>query len=176
MVLVARTGVDPDTMLDTVRRTIRSQDPELPASPVTLGTVVESSVQGPRSRMSLLAAFAAVALLLATIGIAGVVAYTVSRMLRDIGVRMALGANRRDILGLVFVQGLTPAVLGLIVGTAGAVLAARALAHMLFEVGPADPATFASAAAVLMMTAVLACLLPAFRATRVDPLAVLRVE
>jgi putative ABC transport system permease protein len=174
--LVVRTGVEAATILDPLRRTIQNQDPELPVSPVTLQTVVEQSVQGPRSRTSLLSAFAGLALLLATIGIAGVVAYTVSRMLRDIGVRMALGAGRRDILRLVLVQGLAPAVLGLAIGTAGALVGTRALTSMLFEVGPADPATFVSIGAGLLFTAFLACLVPAWRATRVDPVSALRVD
>jgi putative ABC transport system permease protein len=174
--LVVRTSVEAATILDPLRRTIQNQDPELPVSPVTLQTVVEQSVQGPRSRTGLLSAFAGLALLLATIGIAGVVAYTVSRMLRDIGVRMALGASRRDILRLVLVQGLAPAVLGLAIGTAGALVGTRALTSMLFEVGPADPATFVSIGAGLLFTAFLACLVPAWRATRVDPVSVLRVD
>jgi ABC-type lipoprotein release transport system permease subunit len=89
---------------------------------------------------------------------------------------MALGASRRDILRLVLVQGLAPAVLGLAIGTAGALVGTRALTSMLFEVGPADPATFVSIGAGLLFTAFLACLVPAWRATRVDPVSALRVD
>jgi putative ABC transport system permease protein len=176
MVVVVRTSNAAESMLDTLRRTIQSQDPELPVTPVTLQTVVATSIQGPRSRTRLLSAFAALALLLATIGVAGVVAYSVSRSLRDIGVRMALGAERRDILGLVLRQGLTPAVIGVLAGIACALGGTRALSGMLFGVGRADPMTYLIVSLGLMATAGLACLLPAVRATRVDPVSVLRVD
>ena len=176
VVLVARTSTGAESMLDTLRRTIQSQDPELPVTPVTLETVVASSIQGPRSRTSLLTAFAGLALLLSVIGVAGVVAYTVSRSLRDIGVRMALGAERGDILRLVLRQGLTPAVIGVLAGIACALAGTRALSGMLFGVGHADPITYAVVSVGLVATASLACLLPALRATRVDPVSVLRVD
>ena len=107
---------------------------------------------------------------------AGVVAYTVSRSLRDIGVRMALGAERGDILRLVLWQGLTPAVIGVLAGIACALAGTRALSGLLFGVGRADPITYAVVSVGLVATASLACLLPALRATRVDPVSVLRVD
>jgi putative ABC transport system permease protein len=163
-------------MLETFRRTIQSQDPEIPVTPQTLDTIVATSIQGPRSRTSLLSVFAGIALVLAVVGVAGVVAYTVSRTVRDIGVRMALGAERRDILHLVLLQGLTPAAIGAAAGILCALAGTRALSGMLFGVGRADPLTYATVAIGLVATAGLACLLPAIRATRVDPVSVLRVE
>ena len=176
IVFVVRTSTDVQPMLDTLRRTIQNQDPELPVTPVTLDSVVATSIQGPRSRTSLLSAFAGVALLLAVVGVAGVVAYSVSRTLRDIGVRMALGAERRDILRLVLLQGLIPAAIGVVAGIGCAMTGTRALSGMLFGVGPADPVTYAAVSTGLLITAGLACLLPAVRATRVDPVSVLRVD
>lgn len=176
MVLIARTSVDPESLLPSVRRTVQAIDPELPVAPSTMQTIFHASIAGPRSRTTLLSAFAAVALLLATVGIAGVVAYTVSRMTRDIGVHLALGADRRAILGMVLRQALAPTLLGLAVGAAAALWASRALTTMLFEVRPSDPATFTSVAAGLLLIATAASLVPALRATRVDPVSVLRVE
>jgi putative ABC transport system permease protein len=176
MVLIARTSVDPESLVAPVRRVVQSIDPELPVTPATLESVVSASIAGPRSRTALLSAFAAVALLLATVGIAGVVAYTVSRMTRDIGVHLALGADRLAILRLVLRLALTPAVAGLALGAAAALFATRAMTTMLFEVKPADPATFVTVAAGLLITATAASLLPAVRATRVDPASVLRVD
>jgi putative ABC transport system permease protein len=176
VVLVARTAGDVTPMLETLRRTIQKQDPELPVTPVTLQAVVATSIQSPRSRTSLLSTFAGLALVLAIIGVAGVVAYTVSKSVRDIGVRMALGAERRDILRLVLWQGLTPAAIGVIAGIAGALAGTRVLSGMLFGVGRGDPLTYATVAVGLVATAALACLLPATRATRVDPVSVLRVD
>ena len=176
MVLVASTNVDPESLIPSVRRTVQGLDSELPVTPATLEAVVTTSVAAPRSRTTLLSAFAALALILATVGIAGVVAYTVSRMTRDIGVRLALGADRRDILRLVLRQALSPTLAGLVIGIAAALVATRALATMLFEITPSDPVTFVSVAAGLLAIATLASLVPALRAMRVDPVTVLRVE
>ena len=176
MVLVARTSVDPESLIPSVRRAVQTLDSELPVSPSTLESVVTASVAGPRSRTALLSAFAAVALILATVGIAGVVAYTVARMTRDIGVRLALGADRRDILRLVLRQALSPTLAGLAIGIGAALLATRALTTMLFEIAPSDPLTFASVAAGLLTIATGASLVPALRAMRVDPVSVLRVD
>jgi putative ABC transport system permease protein len=176
MVLVASASVDPESLIPSVRRTVQGLDTELPVTPSTLSAVVTASVAAPRSRTTLLSAFAAVALMLATVGIAGVVAYTVSRMTRDIGVRLALGADRRDILRLVLRQALSPTLAGLAIGIAAALVATRALATLLFEITPSDPLTFVSVAAGLLTIATLASLVPARRAMRVDPVSVLRVE
>jgi putative ABC transport system permease protein len=176
MVLVARTAMDPLALIDPLRRTVQSLDPELPVTPVTLEHVVSASIAGPRSRATLLSAFAAVALLLSTVGIAGVVAYNVSRMKRDIAVRMALGADRRSILGLVLRNGLRPAAAGLVIGVGCALLATRAMASLLFEIQPGDAVTFITVALGLLLVAAVACLLPAIRATRVSPVSALHVD
>jgi len=176
MVLVARTSVNPESLIPSVRRTVHALDRDLPVTPSTLDAVVTASVAGPRSRTALLSAFAAVALILATVGIAGVVAYTVSRMMRDIGVRLALGADRRDILRLVLRQALEPTIAGLAIGVGAALLATRALSTLLFGIAPSDPVTFISVAAGLLAIAAGASLVPAVRAMRVDPVSVLRAE
>ena len=176
MVLIAQTDVAPESLIEPLRRTVQTVDPELPVTPVTLESVVAASVAGPRSRTLLVSAFAAVALLLATVGIAGVVAYTVSRMTRDIGVRLALGANRASILQLVLRQALAPALAGLALGAVGALAATRWMGRLLFDITPSDPVTLAAVAAGLFGVAAAASLLPALRATRVDPVSVLRID
>ena len=176
MVLIARTSVDPESLLPSVRRTVQAIDPELPVTPSTMETIVRTSIAGPRSRTALISAFAGVALLLAMVGIAGVVAYTVSLMTRDIGVYLALGADRRAILRMVLRQALTPTIAGLVVGIVAALWATRTLTTMLFGVRPTDPVTFTAVAAGLLTIATAASLLPALRAARVDPVTVLRVE
>jgi putative ABC transport system permease protein len=176
MVLVARTRTDPAAMTDDIRGIIRSMDPEIPAPASTMEEVVTASVQAPRSRTLLVGGFALLALALAAIGIYGVVSYAVSRMTRDIGVRMALGARTSDIRRLILRQGLTPVVAGLLVGTAAALLAMRAIESMLFEVTPGDPLTLAAVTVGLLGIGVLACLIPARRAARVDPVTALRME
>ena len=176
MVLIARTSVEPESLLASVRRTVQAVDPELPVVPSTMEAIFHGSIAGPRSRTTLLLAFASVALILATVGIAGVVAYTVSRMTRDIGVHLALGADRRGILRMVLQQALTPTLVGLGVGIVAALGATTLLTTMLFEVRPSDPGTFSAVAAGLLFVAIVASLLPALRATRVDPVSVLRVD
>jgi putative ABC transport system permease protein len=176
MVLLARGQLDPASMLDPVRRSIQALDPELPVTPVTLETVVRASVAGPRSRTTLMTAFAAAALALACVGIAGVVAYNVSRMSRDIGVRMALGADRRSILRLVLRSGLAPALSGLLIGIAAAFAATRGLSSLLFETSPLDVPTYLAVSLALLAVATGACLAPAIRASRVSPVEALRVE
>jgi ABC-type antimicrobial peptide transport system permease subunit len=121
------------------------------------------------------AIFAAVAVLLAAVGVCGVVAHAVSRRTQEIGVRMALGASSRAVLKLVFIQGMRPVVLGLIAGLGAALVATRFL-RILIRVSPTDPATFAAASAVLMALAALGCAVPAWRATRIQPMSVLRPD
>jgi putative ABC transport system permease protein len=175
-VLVARTRTDPATMTDDIRGIIRGMDPEIPAHSSTMEEIVTASVRAPRSRTLLVGGFALLALALAAIGIYGVVSYAVSRMTRDIGVRMALGARTSDIRRLILRQGLTPVVAGLFVGTGAALLATHAIESMLFEVPPGDPLTLAAVTAGLLGIGVLACLIPARRAARVDPVTALRMD
>jgi ABC-type antimicrobial peptide transport system permease subunit len=129
--------------------------------------------------MMLLAAFAALALVLASVGIYGVISYSVAQRVREIGVRMALGAGRRDILQWIVAQGLRMALAGLVFGAVAALALTRLLSsfsHLLYGVPANDPATFAITAALLMVLAVAACVMPALRASRVDPIKALRSE
>lgn len=176
MVLVARTGPAPESMFGAIRGAVHELDPELPVMPAALSQVVRSSTAGPRSRAALLTSFAAVALALAMVGVAGVMAYNMARMRRDIGVRLALGADRPAIITLALRSGLLPAIGGLAFGVAAALAATRLLGSLLFDVRPTDPLTFAAAGLAVLGVALLACLLPAVRASRINPVSVLRVE
>jgi putative ABC transport system permease protein len=124
----------------------------------------------------LLAGFAIIALVLATIGIYGVTSHAVSQRTQEVGIRMALGAHRRDVLRMMFTQHLRPAIIGVVVGIAGAVALGRYLNTLLYGVAATDPATFAAIALALLGVAAVACWIPARRATRVDPLIAVRAE
>ncbi len=178
MALVVRTAAgDPLKLVPAIRREVAALDPNLPLGRAqALETVVDRSVAQPRFRTLLLSVFAFLALLLAGIGIYGVVSFGVTQRLHEIGVRMALGATPGRVLRLVVRQGLAPVVLGLAVGLAGALAAARLLAGLLYQVGAWDPATFLLVPLALLAVATLAVWLPARRATRVDPGLALRAE
>jgi ABC-type antimicrobial peptide transport system permease subunit len=126
--------------------------------------------------MLVLMAFASTAMLLATVGIYGVMSYSVLQRTREVGIRMALGAEGRDVLGTLIGEGLRLAMAGVVLGVIGALLMSRLLSTMLFEISPTDPVTFVSVAAVLTAVALLACYVPARRATRVHPLTALQSE
>jgi putative ABC transport system permease protein len=175
MWLVARTTDDPAQLTSTVRQLVREIDPALPAfglGPLT--DVISESLAQRRFSMLLLAVFALIAVFLAAVGLYGVVAYTVSQRTQEIGVRMAIGADRSDVLKMVVRGGMTLALVGVAIGLLGALVLARVVASMLFEVTPFDPTSYAATAAILLAVAVLACYVPARRATRVDPLVALR--
>ncbi len=175
--LMIRTGVPPQTLIQSVRGAIASVNSSLqPANFLTMEQLVSDSVARPRFNTVLLAAFAALALALAAVGIYGVIAYSVSRRAHEIGVRMALGARKGDVIRLILMQGMTPAIIGAALGLAGAWAATRLMSGLLFEVSAIDPATFAVITLTLMAVALLACYIPARRATKVDPMVALRCE
>jgi ABC-type antimicrobial peptide transport system permease subunit len=177
MWLVARTDGDPRLQAAAARDAVKAIDPTLPAySIVTLASVVSDSVAQRRFAMLLLAVFALIAVFLAAIGLYGMVAYSVGQRTQEIGLRMAIGAQRADVFRLIVGGGMKLALIGVIVGTGGALAAARFVEAMLFDVTPFDPASYAATAAVLFVVAALACYLPARRAMSVDPLSALRQE
>ena len=177
MWVVARTTGDPAALSTTVRQTVQGIDRTLPAFAMTpLATAVSDSVAQRRFSMLLLGLFAFIALFLAAVGLYGVVAYSVSQRTQEIGLRMAIGAQRTDVLRLVVGGGMKLAVAGVAIGIACALGLARLVATMLFEVTPFDPASYSATALVLLAVAALACYVPARRAMRVDPIVALRQE
>ena len=175
--LLVRTSGDPRALAPMVRDVVRSIDRDLPVMRAT--TIVDamaSSVARERFVMLLLAAFGAVALALAAVGTYGVMAVTVHQRTREIGIRMALGASARDVLRQVTREGMVMVVAGFLLGLAAAVGLSRWLTSLLFEVSPADPSTYAVVAAVLLAAGLVASLLPARRAARIDPMTTLRCE
>jgi ABC-type antimicrobial peptide transport system permease subunit len=177
MSLAVRTSTEPAAMSSAISGAIHQVDPDQPVAEVrTMDEVLTQSISPQRFNMLLLAAFAGLALLLAAVGIYSVLSYTVRRRSREIGIRIALGAQLRDVLRMVVLDGMKPALLGLAIGLAGAFALGRVLAGLVFGVSPSDPATFAAVSFLLAMVALLAILVPAFRATRVDPMTVLRDE
>jgi putative ABC transport system permease protein len=150
-------------------------DPALPPPPVErVSDLLERTVSMQRVLTTLLGLFAALAVTLSAVGLYGVIAYTVRQRIREIGIRVALGAARRDIVRLVVMQGLGLTAVGLVLGCCAAVAGTRLIRSMLFGVSTLDVASFAAAAAVLFVIALLACLAPTFRALRVDPAVALR--
>jgi putative ABC transport system permease protein len=177
MSFVARTSVPPLSIVPAVTGAVHQVDPDQPLADVmTMDQVLDNSLARRRFSMLLLAAFAGLALILAAIGIYGVIAYSVSRRTHEIGVRMALGAERYDVLKLVIRQGLKLALLGVVVGVAGALALTRFLASLLYGVKPTDPVTFTAVSLILIAVALAACYIPARRASKVDPMVALRYE
>ena len=172
-----RTAGDPAALISGVRAAMREMDAELPLDGVgTVDALVATSLSQRRFAMLLMAIFAGLALVLAMVGIYGVIAYSVTQATQEIGIRMALGARRGDVLGMVFGYAGVLIAAGLVIGVAAALGTGRFLASQLFEVKPTDPGTYAAVAGVLLATAMLACAIPALRAMRVDPLVALRNE
>ncbi len=170
LTLIVRTAVEPRTLASAVTAAVQAIDPEQPVTEIeTMEQHAGDALTHARFTMLLLAAFAALALLLSAVGIYSVLAYAVRRRTREIGIRMALGAQQWDVIRLVVGQGMRPALLGLGIGLVGSFAFGRALSSLVFGVSPTDPATFASVAALLATVALLACALPARRATRVEP-------
>jgi predicted permease len=177
MYLVARTASDPAAMAAAVVREIHAVDSGVAVYDIrTMDSRLYDSLARQRFATTMLAAFAAFALVLAAVGVYGVMSFLVTQSAHDIGVRIALGAGGGTILKLVFRQGITLAAAGIAIGLAGAALLTRAMATLLFDVGAHDAATFSAVTAFLFTTALVASYIPARRATRVDPLVVLREE
>jgi putative ABC transport system permease protein len=168
---------DPEKLVPAIRERIWSVDKDQPITNIqTMEAAVSASVAQPRFRTVLLGTFAALGTVLALIGIYGVVSYAVSMRTREIGVRVAMGAQRSDVLGLVIGHGLILAGIGVAIGLAAAFALMRFLTSLLYGVNAKDPATYAVVAAILTAAAIAACVIPARRATRVDPLVALRHE
>lgn len=175
--LVARTGPDPASLAQAIRDQVMAIDPDRPVSSIrTMEQVVSSSVAVRRFYMLLLAVFAGLALALATVGIYGVMSYTVAQSTREIGIRMALGAQVADVLKLIVGQAMVLAFIGVCAGAAGALALTRLMTSLLYGVTPTDPATFVSVSVLLIAVAALACYVPARRATKVDPMIAIRYE
>ena len=175
--IVVRSAGDPLAVVPFLRSAVLDVDPDLPLDDVqTMAARLSSSVAGPRFYALLFGLFALIALGLAVVGIYGVLSYSVAQRSREIGVRMALGAEARDVLRLVVGQGLGLTLAGIVVGLAGAVAATRFLRTLLFGVSANDPATYLAAMALLTVVALGACWIPARRAVRVDPMTALRYE
>ena len=177
LAFVVRTSAQPLSAVPAVRGVVTSLDNELPLVRVTtLESQLEQYYGAVRFPYVIVWIFALLALVLSAIGIYGVIAYSVSQRTREIGIRMALGAERRDVLRLVLGQGLRLALVGIAIGIAGAVALTRFLASLLYGVKPSDPVTFVAVSLVLMFVALLACYIPARRAAKVDPMVALRYE
>lgn len=175
MWVVTRTNGDPNALIGTVRQVLGDIDRTLPAYSITpLATVLDESVAQQRFSMLLIALFGGVALFLAAVGLYGVVVYTVSLRTREIGLRMAIGAQPRDVLTLIVGGGRKLALVGVVIGTIGAIAASSLVETMLFEVEPTDPVSYAATAGLLLVIAAIACYIPARRAMRVDPMVTLQ--
>jgi putative ABC transport system permease protein len=175
--LVVRASGDPAALVAAVKEQIRAVDPEQGVSHVqSMEGVVADSIARPRLQTVLLGVFAGVALVLACVGIYGVISYSVAQRTREIGVRLALGAEPRSIVRLVFREGLGLTAAGAAFGLLGAIALTRTMTTLLYGVKPTDPAVFAAVVVLLAAVAAAACYFPARRATRVDPVVVLREE
>jgi predicted permease len=176
-VVFLRSRLEAQKLGEAVRREVESVDPNVPVHSIsTMDQIIARSVADRRFALELLGVFAIVALLLAAIGICGVMSYSISQRTHELGIRVALGAQRLDILCMALGEGLRIVLIGLASGLAGAAIVTRVFRSLLFQIAPGDPTTFLAASAILVGVALLACYIPARRATRVDPLVALRLE
>jgi putative ABC transport system permease protein len=177
MTLVVRTTNDPHSVITAVQNEVHAMDSELPIFNVkTMDEYISATVAGPRFNATLLVIFAGVALVLTIVGLYGVMSYSVAQRTNEIGIRMALGAQTSDVLRLIVSQGFKLVLIGLGIGLVGAFGLMRVISSLLFGVTTRDPMTFAAVAVLLALVALLACYIPARRATRLDPLHALRYE
>jgi putative ABC transport system permease protein len=177
MQIAVRTEKDPMSIVADVRREVANIDAELPLYNIkTMEERLGFSLAAPRFNTLLMGIFALVALVLAAVGLYGVMAYAVVQRTHEIGIRMALGASRRDVLIFILRQGMALVLVGVAVGLVAASLLTKMLSSLLYEVSPTDPATFIGISVLLIVVAFFACYLPARRATRVEPLVALRYE
>jgi putative ABC transport system permease protein len=177
MSLVVRSSVEPESLSGAVRQVVNEVDKSVPVSNVkTMDHIVSESITQPRFNLFLLGLFGAVAMVLSAAGIYGVTAYTVTQRTHELGIRLALGAQVSDVLKMILGQGMAVIGVGLVVGLAAAFALMRLLRSLLFGVGENDPLTFAAITVVLVFVALIACYIPARRATKVDPLVALRSE
>jgi putative ABC transport system permease protein len=177
MAVVVKTTTEPGAMLTTMRQQVSQLDPALPIFGIqTMREIRNNNVAPERLNLGLLGGFAALALILAIIGLYGLLAFTVTQRQREIGIRMALGAQRFDVLNLVVGQGMRLILAGVVIGLLGSFALTRVLASVLFKVEPTDPLTFVTVTFSLCVVALLACYIPARRATKVHPMVALRYE
>lgn len=175
--LIVRTALDPLQLSEPIRRQLHSLDANLPFAEVsTMDEIMSAETTDRRYTTGLLLLFAAFGMVLAVMGVYGVVSYLAMQRTNEIGLRMALGAQRGDVLWLVVKQGLWMAVIGAVAGLVGAWLLRQTVAQLVFGISPADPMTFCIAALLLIAFALAASLIPARRATKIDPMAALRYE
>ena len=175
--VAVRTGGDPPTLINPLRAAIAPIVPGVPLFDVrTMEQRIGAALQTARFNTLLLGIFASVALILAMIGVFGVINYSVAQRTHEIGIRMALGAQRRDVFRLIVGEGLALTLVGVGLGSAGAFALTRLITGLLYGVSPTDPTTFIAVAISLSAVALLACYIPARRATKVDPLVALRYE
>jgi len=177
MTLIAHTAAGPEQLAGAMRGAVQAVDPEQPVYRIsTMEQFFSAEVAVPRATMFLVGALAVAALVLAAVGIYGVMAHAVTQQTHEIGIRTALGATQGDVLRLVVAQGMTLTLIGVVIGLAGAFALTRLMTSLLFGVSATDPATFTVIALLLTGVALFACYIPARRATKVDPLAALRYE
>jgi putative ABC transport system permease protein len=177
MVYVVRTDGDPSALFNTIRRTVKDADPELPIVGLrTVDEIITRSVAGRRFNTALLGGFALLAVVLAAVGIYGLMAYAVVQRTREIGIRLAVGATPVDVFRLVISQATRTTALGIAIGVAGALLLTRVITTLLFDVSPFDPTTFIASSMLLLLIGSLATYLPARRAARIDPQSAIRTD
>jgi putative ABC transport system permease protein len=177
MTLVVRTAAEPAGLVQAIQGEVAALDKDQPISGIaTMSQLIAGSIAQPRFQSGLLSAFAAIGMILAAVGLYGLIAFSVSGRTREIGIRMAVGAQRREVLALVLRQAMKMVGAGILIGVAAAFAMTRAMTGLLYEIGPADPLTFTAVPALLVGVALLACWLPARRAAHIDPMEALRCE